>query len=92
VDLHRSDVVTAREMGARARKVRALVALVPEASRRAENEALAKTLQNFDDSQRRRWSEAATGSTRAPSDLTWFLFVQAVRERLTGEDVARGAA
>lgn len=73
------------EAGARARKVAQIVELVPSAARRVENEALATCLQNFDDEQRRRFSEAATGSPRRPSYLTWFLVVQGVRERLTGE-------
>lgn len=74
-------------MGARARKVQQIVELVPCASRRVENEALAKCLQDFTDEQRARWTYAATGSTRAPSHLTWYLAVQAVRARLTGEDL-----
>lgn len=84
--------MTRAEQGARARKVAAIVAMVPVAARRVENDALATRLLNFDDAERLRWSAAATGSTRAPSCLTWYLAVQAVRNRLTGEDMLRGAA
>jgi hypothetical protein len=76
---------------ARAKKVALIVALVPAGANQAENDALATCLQNFDDSQRARWAEAA-GCSRPPSDITWHLSVKAVRARLHRADntLARG--
>ncbi len=70
---------------ARAKKVALIVALVPAGARQAENDALANTLQSFDDEQRARWASAA-GCKSPPSDLTWHLAVKAVRARLVGAD------
>jgi hypothetical protein len=76
---------------ARAKKVALIVALVPAGASQKENDALATTLQNFDDDARGRWALVAGCSSR-PSDITWHLAVKSVRSRLVGADraVSRG--
>jgi len=67
---------------ARARKVRKLIALVPAPVTKSQAWRLAMTLSAFTPAQRERWARAA--GVKAPSNLTWSLLCDAVREVANG--------
>jgi len=63
---------------ARAKKIRKLIALVTAPVTKSQAWRLAMTLSAFTPAQRERWARAA--GVKAPSNLTWSLLVDAVRE------------
>jgi hypothetical protein len=75
---------------ARARKVRKLIALVPAPVTKSQAWRLAMTLSAFTPAQRERWARAAGVTT--PSNLTWSLLCDAVRESATKLSSADRAA
>jgi hypothetical protein len=66
---------------ARARKVAALLAIIPAGSTPREREAVADTLAGFSPADRARF--AAHAGVNAPSPETWSMLVDAVRARGT---------
>lgn len=80
------------ERVARARKVAAILALVPVGTTREQIDASAECLMRFDADARRRFSRAAAGfapgiGQDAPSEATWAEVVAAVRGRLPADEV-----